>query len=61
MLGFFVQTASVNITDMITLSFEQIVTDTLGAIAAIAPIGITIFGALMAWTYGKKFFKIIAK
>lgn len=45
-----------SIVDSMKGSFEQVVNDTLAGIAAIAPIGITIFGAMFAWKKGKQFF-----
>jgi hypothetical protein len=44
-----------------TAAFQSIVTDTMAAIAAVAPIGITIFGAYFVWVKSKSFFKSIAK
>ena len=35
--------------------------DGLAAIAVVAPIAITIFGAFLVWRYGVKFFKGLAK
>lgn len=45
----------------ITTSMQTIVTDTITSIAAIAPIGITIFGAMFAWKKGLQFFKQVTK
>lgn len=42
-------------------AMQQIVTTTLSAITAIAPIGITIFGAMFAWKKGVQFFKGVTK
>lgn len=50
-----------SISTVITASFQQIVTDTITSIAAIAPIGITIFGAMFAWKKGKQFFNTVTK
>lgn len=50
-----------SIASTITASFQTIVTDTISTIAAIAPIGITIFGAMFAWKKGKKFFNTVTQ
>lgn len=44
-----------------TGAMQTIVTQTLSSIAAIAPIGITIFGAMFAWKKGIEFFKNVTK
>jgi hypothetical protein len=44
-----------------TTALTTVQTDALGAIAAVAPIGIGIMGAFLVWKYGLKFFKAIAK
>lgn len=36
-------------------------TDTLAALAAVAPLAIGIMGAFLVWKYGIRFFKGIAK
>jgi len=41
-------------------AISAIVDNVIGCITVVAPIGITIFGAMLAWKYGKKFFKTIA-
>lgn len=53
--------AESSVPSVITTSFQQVVTDTLESISAIAPIGITIFAATFVWKYAKKFFSTIAK
>lgn len=42
-------------------ALQAVVTDTIAAIAAVAPIGITIFGATFVWKKGVQFFKGVAK
>lgn len=49
------------VTATISTSFQSVVTETLSMIAAIAPIGITIFAAMFVWNYAKKAFKTITK
>lgn len=53
------QTSS--IATSISNSMQQIVTDTIATIGAVAPIGITIFGAMFAWKKGIQFFKGVTK
>lgn len=53
--------AETSVSTVITSSFQKVVTDTLESIAAIAPIGITVFAATFVWKYAKKFFSTIAK
>lgn len=53
--------ADTTMASTITASFQTIVTDTISTIAAIAPIGITIFGAMFAWKKGKNFFNTVTK
>lgn len=48
-------------TEAITTALQTVVTDTIAAITAVAPIGITIFGTMLAWKYGVRFFKTISK
>lgn len=50
-----------SVSTTITTSMQTIVTDTITSIAAIAPIGITIFGAMFAWKKGLQFFKQVTK
>lgn len=50
-----------SISATITTSFQQVVTDTLTSIAAIAPIGITVFAATYVWKYAKRFFTTVTK
>lgn len=50
-----------DVASSITTSLNSVVTNTLGAITAVAPIGITIFGAMFAWKKGVQFFKGVAK
>ena len=49
-----------SISSTMTTSIQSVVTDTLSCIAAVAPIAITIFGAVFAWKMGVKFFKQLA-
>lgn len=49
------------ITTAITTALQSVVTDTIAAISAVAPIGITIFGATFVWKKGVQFFKGVAK
>jgi len=53
--------AESTVASTITASFQQVVTDTLASIAAIAPIGITVFAAMFCWKQAKKFFATVAK
>lgn len=57
----FAADTSVSVTESITHSFQTIVTDTLSTIAAVAPIAITIFGAMFVWNKARKFFKDVSK
>lgn len=50
-----------NVAESMTTAMQSIVTQTLSSIAAIAPIGITIFGAMFAWKKGIQFFKGVTK
>lgn len=50
-----------NVAESMTTAMQSIVTQTLASIAAIAPIGITIFGAMFAWKKGIQFFKGVTK
>lgn len=50
-----------SISSTITSSFNQVVSDTLSTISAIAPIGITIFAATFCWKYAKRFFTTVTK
>lgn len=45
----------------LTTAISQVVSNTLSAITAIAPIGITIFGAMFVWKKGLKFFNQTTK
>jgi len=46
---------------VITSSMNSIVTNTMGMIAGVAPIGITIFGSFFVWRKAMSFFKTVAK
>lgn len=59
--GHSVFAADPSISDSITSSFQTIVTDTLSTIAAVAPIAVTIFGAMFVWNKARKFFKDMNK
>lgn len=50
-----------SIATSISNSMQQIVTDTIATIGAVAPIGITIFGAMFAWKKGIQFFRGVTK
>lgn len=50
-----------SVSTVIQTSMQTIVTDTLTTIAAVAPIGITIFGAMFCWKKGIQFFKNVTK
>ena len=50
-----------DMTTVIITSFQSIVTQTLQTIAAIAPIGITVFAAFFCWKKGVAFFKTATK
>lgn len=43
-----------SIATTISTSMQQVVTDTISTMGAVAPIGITIFGAMFCWKKGKK-------
>jgi hypothetical protein len=45
----------------LTTALTTVKTDSLSALAAVAPIAISIFGAFLVWRYGVKFFKGLAK
>lgn len=47
--------------ETLTTALTAVKTDVLGAIAAAAPVGLTIMGTFLAWRYGTKFFKSISK
>lgn len=49
------------VSEVIQTSMQTIVTDTLLTISAVAPIGITIFGAMFCWKKGIQFFKNVTK
>lgn len=55
------EVSSSSIATSISTSMQQIVTDTMAAISAIAPLAVTIFGATFAWRKGVQFFKGVAK
>lgn len=44
-----------------TTSLTGVKTDSLNALATVAPMAIGIMGAFLVWKYGVKFFKAIAK
>lgn len=48
-------------TTAMTTAMTGIKTDALGAISAVAPIGLGIMGVFLVWRYGIKFFKSISK
>lgn len=50
----------VSISTTISSSMQQVVTDTIATMGAVAPIGITIFGAMFCWRKGKKILTAIA-
>lgn len=50
-----------DMTTTMTTAITTIVANTLSAIAAVAPIGITIFGAMFLWKKGLAFFNKVAK
>lgn len=60
-LPVFASDPSSSIATSISTSMQQIVTDTMAAISAIAPFAVTIFGATFAWRKGVQFFKGVAK
>ena len=53
--------AADDLSTTVTSSFQTVVTDTLACIAAVAPIGITIFGAMFVWRKATQFFKSVSK
>lgn len=53
--------AADDVSATVTSSFQTVVTDTLSCIAAVAPIGITIFGAMFVWRKATQFFKSVSK
>lgn len=44
-----------------TSAFTTIQTDAMAALAAVAPLAVGIFGALLVWRLGKRFFVSISK
>ena len=52
--------ATPDISSTMTTSFQSIVTQTLSCVAAIAPIGITIFSVFFCWKKGMGFFKSVS-
>lgn len=50
-----------SIATAISTALQGLVTDTISAIAAVAPYGITVFGATFAWKKGTQFFRSMAK
>ena len=50
-----------DVSSAISTALTAVKTDTLEAIATVAPIGISIAGAFLVWRYGLKFFKSISK
>lgn len=44
-----------------TTALTTVKTDSLAALAAVAPLAIGIMGAFLVWKYGIRFFKGIAK
>lgn len=57
----FVAFADEATTTAMTGAMETIKTDAIGAIASVAPIGLSIMGVFLVWRYGIKFFKSISK
>lgn len=51
---------TVSISSSISTAMQTIVTDTIATMGAVAPIGITIFGAAFCWKKGKKILTTIA-
>jgi len=45
----------------LTTALTSIQGTILGALAAAAPVGITVMGTFLAWRYGVKFFKSLSK
>ena len=60
-LPVFASESTSSIATSISNSMQQIVTDTIATIGAVAPIGITIFGAMFAWKKGIQFFRGVTK
>jgi hypothetical protein len=48
-------------TTAMTTALTSVKTDSLAALAVVAPIAIAIMGAFLVWRYGIKFFKSLAK
>ena len=48
---------TIDIVGPMTTSFQTVTANCLAAIGALAPIGLTIFGAMFAWKKGTQFFK----
>lgn len=44
-----------------TTALTAVKSDSLEALAAVAPVAIAIMGAFLVWRYGIKFFKSLAK
>lgn len=53
--------ADSSVATSITSSFQTVVTDTLATIAAVAPIALTVFGAMFVWRKAKTFFNNMNK
>ena len=53
--------ADSSVSDSITSSFQTVVTDTLATIASVAPIALTVFGAMFVWRKAKTFFNSMNK
>lgn len=47
--------------DGLTTGFQTIATSVTAGIGAIAPIALTVMGAILVWRVGAKFFKSVAK
>lgn len=48
-------------TSAIVTALTTVANNMTGAIADIAPVALTVTGAVMAWRFGVKFFKSVAK
>lgn len=51
----------VSIATGVSEALRTVVTDTIATMSAVAPIAITIFGTMLAWRYGMRFFKSLSK
>lgn len=54
-------TPAPTIIQSVTTALTSVKTDSISALAVIAPIAIAVLGAFLVWKYGVRFFKSLAK